>query len=187
MTGEDLKPTSARERRQSNSFLARISEKLVVRIRKSDPLDLVFSGMLSMPMLEAAMKYEDVRDKFNTSPNEAGRMEAARELLNAENTQELRKFAQEYACKMVIDPPIIFDKEVAAKNPDALWVGELDFLELMGIFNADEKNSEVRTRQAVEEFRRTEQSSTDNAGRAGEAIRTETQQLDLPKRDYIGA
>jgi hypothetical protein len=188
MTGEPLKPTSARERRANNTFVVAVSPNLTVRLRKTDPLEMVFSGMLKMDAVGAALHFQDVQDRFSQSKNPEDREKAVQDLLNGSDKKALLDFAKEFAIANVLEPAIVATKEEALKNPDCLWVGELDFSELMGIFNAQEgEGDSLLTRQRIEEFRRTEPSPTGDAGPAGEEVRPEAKLMDSPGRTYIGA
>lgn len=186
MPGEDLKPTTPQQYVANSSFVARVSPKLVVRIRRSEPLELIFSGMLSLPMLQAAQNFEDIRDAFQSAETKEDREKNVEKLLG-DDKNELVKFARDYACKMVIEPVITPE---LTDDPSHLWVQRLDFMELMAILNAEDpdQKGQVPDREKVEEFRRTEPESPDNASSAGENLRDEAKLVSgSPQRDFISA
>ena len=186
MTGETLKPTRAQDYVSETSFLHRASPKLVVRIRKADPLELIFGGMLSLPMLEAAEKFEKLKEGYDNAETQEERGDLTGQLIDAPEKQQLVKFAREYACKMVIEPKITMQD---TGKPDDLWVERLDFMELMSILNAeDPAERSTPTNQEAMEFRRPEPKPVAPPEPTGESVRDETKLISTrPERDYISA
>jgi hypothetical protein len=186
MSGEALRVTNPRERRAKRTFLFKVSDDLTVRIKKTDPVELIFSGALTMPMLEAAMNFEDIREKIGTGNREA-QMEAVGNFLKGEDKAALVKFAREYAMKVVMEPVLT---EHNTGDLDKLWIEELDTLELLAILNAEDPNerSSAPTREEAFEFRRTEQAAPGDVSQSGEDVRSETKLMDTnPIRDTISA
>src|SRR5262245_1435298 len=111
MSGE-LQPTSAQERRRKGSYVVRVSDNLVVRLRHSDPMEILFSGMLKLPMLKAAQLFEDVREKFNQpGATDDDREKQMERLLEGEDKDALLKFLHAYAVKMVVEPVIVANRD----------------------------------------------------------------------------
>lgn len=183
----DLTPTKASEKRAKGSFVARVSPNLVVRLRKSDPLEIVFSGMLKLPMLKAAQMFEDVRDKYNIAQTDDDKEKQLQRLIGSDDKEAFHEFLRSYAIRMVIEPVIVAERD---GNPEHLHISDVDFSELLGIFVAEdpeEQGAQRRTEAEVTEFRRPEPEPSRDDASSGEEVRSEAQLVALPKRDVIYA
>lgn len=175
MSGTHLKPSQARDRKGKNSYLLELTDGFVVRIRKMDPMQMIFEGLLSLPMLRAAQKFEDIQAKFSSN-DEAEKEKATEDFLKAEEKEQFLHMLRDYACKHVIEPVVVMEED---GNPDHLPVSEFELSELLAIFNSSPTRNQEVVRIA-EEFRGSEPSTSGVVVPNGEDIRTTPELVAVP-------
>jgi hypothetical protein len=187
MAEEVLQPTTVTQFRSRNKpFLLKVSERLTVLMRPIDATEAFFSSIISLPMLQMRDRFEEMERKAK-NPEEIDALKGA-ELINDMNETGMKEFLQKYAVAAVINPKIVMT-EAETKDQEALWVGELNQMELMTIWNAEPtgKEAPVISPEAAQEFRRTEQALDDPNVPPRENVRTETKLVDFGSREAISA
>jgi hypothetical protein len=191
MSGE-LKITTPGEYRQKNSFLLKVSDSLTILRRKVDPVELIFSGFLQLPALNAAQKFEEMRAAFNDAKEQDDKDKAAKDFLSGNEKNDILEMLRKFACENVLAPRLVMEP-LKPGDDSAICVLELTFVELMTIFNAEppdvvEAEGPVKTRAQIEEFRRPEPGVAGDAGQPGEEVRKEAELIHIsPERDVIYA
>lgn len=181
MSGKPLKPSHASARKGKNSYLVELNDGLVVRVKKMDPIQMIFEGHLTLPMLRAAQRFEDIQDQLNSSDQDA-KNKAAEEFLAGEEKDSFLKMLREYAVLHVMEPTLTLEED---GNENHLCVKELQFSELLAIFNSAPTRNEELAGMA-EEFRRAESTADGDAPSAGKELRGETELVAVsPERDTI--
>lgn len=190
---DQLKPTSAAEFRRRQTFTARIDNDLVVELRRSDMLTMVMNDAMPLPMLEAAMNFENEMAENERKRQEQGlpkqTMLEQYAGIDKKLTAALIDTMRHYAVIHCVNPKFSLENEPA--DPNVLPVNMLSGQQLLGIFYAspegEEKEAEVINKNEAIEFRGPQPVDVRDAGPSGEAVRPAAKLLDLPQREAITA
>lgn len=173
-----------RNKRKPYTFQA--SDELTVLVKRVDMISLMVTGAVPMPLMNAADKFEKVRDEINedTTPEEA-----MQKLQEAGDDGEFRKFLEAYAAYLVIEPKIFVPKhpQTYADCPEtSIPADEIGLMELLAIWNAhpeDEKPAPEVTAPVT--FRDGTAEPADSVASDGESVREVPKLVDGSKDEFI--
>jgi hypothetical protein len=176
-----LSVTKAKERRRKSSFLLKASDSLTVRMRKLDVPSMILMGLIPLPMLQAAGKFEEMQGKISENSTA---MEVL-EVIDPEDQKKFVEFLRQFACEVVLEPTIVLEDDGIE---DHLPVTELDINELMAIWNAGPtKEDPIVSTASAEEFHRAEPDAHAHDVPRGEDVRAEAKLMAGADRDFITA
>lgn len=185
---EVLTPTRGRERRKVESYVVRVSQNLVVRIRQMDMMTMVMNNLIPMHLLDSAQKFEEMERKMVQAAKDGqSAMNVAKDL-DPTAMQETLKFLKHYATVIVIEPKIVAKDD---GNEDHIPVDNLTAEELMNIFYArstqEKEGGPLVTKDEAQEFRGAESVPTPDPRPNGKEVRKAAKLVDRGTREAIGA
>ena len=192
---EELKVTTAAEKRRNSTYLHRVSKDSVFRLKKVSMTTLVLNSLIPMPLLEAAQEYERLQAGGALPENmtdEEKRAEIKR--LMAESPDVVRgwkDFLKHYASVVVTEPRVV---NGPSDDPNVLSADELSADELLEILKAvpeedreKEEADPALTKEAAQEFRGSAQPNDDTPKQDGSAVPQQAVLVDTPDREVIYA
>lgn len=184
MASTVTKVSEYRKKRQPYEF--QVSDDLRVLIKRVDMVGLIVTGAVPMPLMNAADKFEKLRDEItdDTPPEEA-----IRKLEGAGEDGEFRKFLEHYAAYVVIQPKIF----VPGKNQtyhdcpeNAIPAEEMGLLELLAIWNAFPTDEEPAPEvAATATFPDGEREPVSSPAPNGESVQPAPKPVDDAKDEFI--
>lgn len=185
---EILVPTRGRDRRKVESFVVRVSQTLVVRIRQMDMMTMVMNNLIPMNLLDSAQKFEEMERKMVQGAKDGTSAIDVAKDLDPSAMAETLKFLKHYATVIVLEPKIVAKDD---GNEDHIPVDNLTAEELMNIFYSraanDKEGGPLLTKEEAQEFRGSEPVSPAESGSNGQAVRQAAKLVDRGTRDAIGA
>lgn len=194
MDEQNLKVTTAEEKRSKATYLHRASKNFVCRLKRMNITSLVLANLVPTHLLKAAQQYEKLQRGEGLPQNLTPEQKVAEIERLMESSPETIKgwndFLKHYAATVVVEPKVVLGK---ATEPGVLSADELDGDELLSILNAtppEELKEEVApiiSPEAAEEFRRPEQPPDDSAEPVRAPISITAVKVDSPDRESIYA
>lgn len=185
---EILTPTRGRDRRKIDSYIVRVSQSLVVRIRQMDMMTMVMNNLIPMHLLDSAQKFEEMERKMVQAAKDGQSAVNVAKELDPSAMNETLKFLKHYATIIVIEPKIV---TVDDGNEDHIPVDNLTAEELMNIFYAraaqDKEGGPLVTKDEAHEFRGSEPVPTPEPRPTGKEVRKTAKLVDSGNREVIGA
>ncbi len=189
---DQLQPTSAADFRRRSTFVAKIDSTLTVELKRADMMTMIMNDAMPMPLLDAAMKFEETIKKNAEERREKG-LPALTELeqyaqVDKELMAGMLNAMRQYAIIHAVKPRIVPE---GVDEPDTIPVTMLTPTQLLSIFYAspegEEREAPVMDKNEAVEFRRKPEGVPSNPGPSSPEVRRDTKLLDLPQREYISA
>jgi hypothetical protein len=174
--------TSAKDFRRRNEFVLKIDDTLTVRMRRLDMPTMLVNGLLPLPMVRAAQKFEELQNTVNQDP---AKPVDNLDLINEISENGFLAMLQKFAVLCVIEPKFVHEDTGAE---DCVPVSFLSLEQLLAIWSgAKEDEGALLTPAQAEEFRRPEPRVADPVLPAGAEVLAKAKLVDHVDRETISA
>ncbi len=189
---DQLKPTSAAEFRRGSTFIVRVDDTLTIELKRTDMLTMIMNDAMPMPLLDAAMQFEQHIQDTEKQRKEQGlppqTMAEQYAGMPKETLIGMLRAMRQYAIIHAVNPKIVPEGD---NTPDAIPVTMLTPDQLMSIFYAtpegEKKEVAVLDKNEAIDFRGQQTDVPSVARQGGEEVRPSAKLLDLPKRECLSA
>ncbi len=170
------KPQSAREAKRRRYYLLQIEEDVWYRCRRSNLTTLFLEGALQTPLVAAVDRLQEVRRALHEGINDVELLAK----ITPEDMEHLLELMRRVAVAVVIEPKMTHDEEAAKRDPDLLWVNDVDKINLIQVWRSVIKEAGVVTMSddEADEFRTDESDHDAESVSDGESVRAETVVMD---------